>query len=541
MLAGNDIITLKPVADLLKASKRDYVTAHEYQRMLVSLARNPRTAASYEAILIPLNHELFLGRTRVSKRVVQQQVNLRLHAAQLNFRGMTHKPLYQDNVYYPPLPVTRHYDLAFYNSSAAVIRGHGHYSASQRSVFYLRLEAPRDSDNLLVGNLQTAQLENAGHPLWQRQNLKKLMLQLAIRAAQRMRRKYLTFHSGDALVIAQNWNKPPEKHYYHEKTLCQHPRPEQITSDNLEYYRALHSHKIKLLNQAPQALKNNFYINHQEYEIIKNTGDELQLKPYGLFKRTADPFGYLFRLGAQQIHARNLAQTRPEIKLSPAFKNLPDLTGTQRWGDKIYEALGLSMCTKNYRQFTECFNKIIKKLIPEIRLGSTPKSIACINHFMNNFSTYGGVSGAVIVRYMQKMNYLEAFFNKYHFLEKISSGQMGQASFFQHKKPTEFAGLILNLENILPPTPGSVYTSATDYLFRTEDYQEMVVEISGINPRYTLYNFYEKEIPKLLKQLGYNCTKLPLNTTKSKKAGLREHTSYGWQIAVPPPAPLVIF
>ena len=430
MLEPAQIITLKPVNKLLSASGKTHITAKEYREMLAGLVKNPRSAPCYDKILAPLESELFLGRRRISKLELQQQLDARLRAAELNFRRVLHKPLYSENAYCAPGDVTQYYDLAYYNPAAPLVSGHAHNNQSQYSTFYMRFEDAPDHDNLLVGNLQTARLEKTSHPLWQRPNLKKLMVQMAIQEAQRTRRKYLTFHSGAALVIAQNWKKPPSKQAYYEKTVRQNPHAELITPDNIDYYRALHCRKIELLAQAPKPLKKEFYIARKEYEIIKKTSVGLQIKPAGLFAYTADPLGYLFELGAQQEHARNLAQTLPEITLSPGFENLPDLTSTCPWGEKIYTQLWDSYCNKNYHQFTDYFNEIIKKLLP----GSAGVPAACsikqLGALMDNFAEIGAVSGALMVHYLRHFNYLHLLMNKYCFLQEKFTGRPGQAALY---------------------------------------------------------------------------------------------------------------
>ena len=346
MSSPNEIITLKPVHRLLNATGKNYITAGEYREMLATLVAHTKKRHHYEELLKPLADELFGKVARVSKEYCAQRLDERLRAAQYHFQQKCHESLCPRNRYYPPRKWEEYYDLAYYNSTAPLADGHGHYDDEQKSTFYMRYELSPNKDSLLVGNLQASPLKKTSHPLWQRQNLKKLMVQLAIQEAQERGCPYITFQSGDSLVIAQNWDSTPSKYIMQERKFERIPEKEIIDETNLAYHAALRDYKIQLLQKiSPPAA--NLLIGQKEYTIIKKEDNRLLMKPAWRRQKSYSPLEILLELGGRQYHAKKIKKSRPEIKLTPEFENLPDLIHCHQAGDEYHQhAVKLSIYRK---------------------------------------------------------------------------------------------------------------------------------------------------------------------------------------------------
>ena len=155
----------------------------------------------------------------------------------------------------------------------------------------------------------------------------------------------------------------------------------------------------------------------------------------------------------------------------------------------------------------------------------------------------------IIAEYLRQTNRLEPLLEKYDFIREKQAYRGGLPLFYESGNLMQIPGLELDLNQIPAPQLGVAYIAAPDYFLVGESYTKVAVQITTeeINPRYFLYNFYEKEIPKILKQLGYKCNKVALKTVKRRlSVGLKPkpkkyHVSAGWQIRVPSPRPLIVF
>ena len=89
------------------------------------------------------------------------------------------------------------------------------------------------------------------------------------------------------------------------------------------------------------------------------------------------------------------------------------------------------------------------------------------------------------------------------------------------------------------PIVGQVYDTAWDFIDKCEDHLDNTPGLPGkiFNSRYGTYCFYQKEIPKIVRQLGYPIKEVKLLSELNKGV-----EATGWEIMLNKPVrPLLIY
>ena len=100
-------------------------------------------------------------------------------------------------------------------------------------------------------------------------------------------------------------------------------------------------------------------------------------------------------------------------------------------------------------------------------------------------------------------------------------------------------GLTIPLDKISAPVIGETYSSAWDFVDCVDNYPQksVTVEKTVPNPRYGVHQFYQKELPKIVQQLGYSVRAVKL---KSQRASAK--VADGWEVDLSgPQLPLVLY
>ena len=515
--------TVWPLFQLINELPKAELTAKELAGVVPRLAaQRAGTAAAaigatYQKIITAV--QAAAARPRVAKTHLQTQVDRIMRADGWGYTRHTHAPLY-GNLFYRPPSSTAH-DWAFYSTQDPEVAGHAHREDHQKSSFYARVEQGLMENELLIGNLQHGKF--AGAPgRGKINNLRTAMVLESLRAGAATGATSLVLHSGDAMQIAQ----------FGERRLA--PGPDNFTA--AAQWPGLYAHVwrhlyTRLQTAAPLPPGELLFVGPTTYRVVAQTPDTLKILPLEIDNQVYFPLLHLF-----DYYAAPTAPTSPvplfgrEI-LSPQFKAHWDLIGraevfsTRENFKALMTAAAEDNFTEIYERITELFARLTGVRGPDPQRSAKIDFLAATRtqyfHMFSQTLTY-------LAAYLQKFNHNSLLLAKFKFLTaQPDQRALGGVRYTHKNLAQEYFAL----------TPGALAAGTTggrpagggkQFPFRGPPAAQK-------HDYYPLYQFYEKDLPKILTKLGINFRVKPLVAVRTRPAGATlDFISYGWEITDPP-------
>ena len=400
------------------------------------------------------------------------------------------KHLAHRNVFYDK--AERAYDVAFFNRSAKQFIECHHKHRGLSSVFYARFE--EKDDHVLIGNLQIDDRhENNSWTqkdvraiLLMRKNIYRAMLQESLKFALAGKKSRIFFQTGDSGQHAQRINLS-----YRVKKI-------KINNQNYAKYRALYEktlEKFDALQQGDFAL--NFNYSKGRFGIVIEKSPERYKSVFGCY---ADSYSSL--LSAVHIYYE---QTLEHDLLPPHRWPRPEL-------GKIVAAHESKMLNKYFRHqplgVLNEINKIFTIIDPNYKENNRKEKLAYLRKHVCG-SAHAGVAHGVIDHFLIKFGYHEIFLKQLPFMrmvkvsERVRDIHSTGMAFYDtryEKHNTE----TFDRASIIIPEIGKSYIINANFpgqeLIPADFFEK------------SLYNFYDKELPKLFAQEGLKFKKTFIHT-----------------------------
>ena len=540
-------VTIQPILKLVRASTKNYVTGKEFAQLFDGLAAPP---PKYAKILTQLQTRLGKFK-KINKRDLLQITHEILVDAGAALETHHHRPMF-DNHYWAKKNLIALYDQAFYGASRTVFtrNAHVHVKDGQAALFYFRCERNRHTGKLLIGNIQSAPHYRPALPQQTKNDIKRMMVHAAINHAHTLGLRTVTLQAGRGLILAQGWGKMPQKTIERCHVSMELPPPPKISTENYEHWFLHYLCKIEdLAHLGPHA---KFIIGHQRYSLHAHTATTITILPERVYNNVSNLFHYFCHFAPNRNHIYELEKHYGPDTLDPIFRRqLNQITEAPDLNPDSYNHLLMLVKHRETQPLFDEINKLFSKLgFPSERLAENrdPKMeyLKNIDDLDNQLDFMGQNSHNFLKGYFEHYGYNKLLLEKFNWFtkSKITGAEYRVARrkfcYYDYSyKPPGITGIKIPIAKIPAPQLGKVYTTAWDFVDGMYNYPQKEVKLveNRTNARYVHYNFYEKEIPKFAKQLGYKVR--PVNLTTDK---INAKVTEGWEIDLAPGEfPLILY
>ena len=469
-------LTINPLRKLLENNERDYATKgdiNQIENVIIKRIEQKKSNEKqkhsvfvdkkYLAVLKLLKKEFKVNK-KITKKSLAEIVNKLLKDNNFDYISQIHETAYP-NYFYDKNARKKDknlniYDMAFYNKKLKHNKKtHHHYTEKTfiPSAFYMRFEDYKNTDSMLIGNLQadvsTAHLFKKSHTakiLANPKNVNSMMVQQSIIHALQKNKKTIMFHTGDMAQIAQF------KKRLISDTLVTDKNYKELLSEyhkEMNYFNKInYMDKINAHHEDCDHTSSIVYERTPEYYKITNTEKCM----YNLLTMKVN--GY------------------QETVSGDIFSKLLD---------------------KDYEGFVEKYDLLLKENF-NTDFNNFKEKVNFIKKGIAN--KYAGEWGEIVERFA--VNFYGELFKRDDSRFLIVTKNNGENKYYidKHSK----SNITIKKKDIIFPVVGKRYPVPIN-AYSFSGYRHL-------SPVYKTYLFYEKKIPKILKSLGLSYEKTPIKS-----------------------------
>ena len=499
--------TIQPLAAALNQNDKPYLKLGDLEQIVTKInnqrkrkltdARQKHSVVVEDNYLKVLSHlrKSFKNQPRLDTAEILRLTDQFIQDNNFLYFPRRH-PVAHRNVFYDK--ADKVYDVAFFNHAARGFIECHHKYRGLSSVFYARFE--EKDDHVLIGNLQIDDRHQNNSwtqndlrtILLMRKNIYRAMLQECLKFALAGKKTRIFFQTGDAGQHAQKTNIS-----YRVKKI-------KFNSQNYAKYHTMHEellNKFDAVQPGDQAL--NFNYRHGRHGIVIEKGPKSYKSVFSCLPHCQDAKSLDSLLDAVHSYYDQTHEWR--------YRREPHECCRTELGKKILEIdakmLNNYALNKPLGVLNE-INKVFTIIKPDYTEKNRKEKLAYLREHLRP-TYHAGDAHGVIDKFLIKYKYHEIFLNQFPFMRMIkvlpdapqnSNSGMG----FYDTRYEKYITETFERSKIIVPEIGK--TILVNESFASQE----LIEADFFEKR--MYNFYDKELPKLFAQAGLKFKKTLIRT-----------------------------